>query len=129
MAPLAIDRMRQTLAAGLGALALLFLSVLPSGVMVARADGHSIITLCTGHGPPITDHGRGHPGEAPKQGHDTVCAFAGHGLGVATPLAASIREVAFTFSEHQAPRPFDLVCGQGLAAPPPPSQGPPTLSI
>ena len=121
---------------GLGALlALLALAVgvlSPPGFMVAARGAGPAIVICTGHGPAFapggsgglggSDHGRG------KAAHDGACPFAGHGLASATLPLATLAKVAFPPSPPAlAPR-AAVAPGRGLAAPPPPSQGPPVLS-
>ena len=90
--------------------------------MVAPGQSAGLV-ICTGHGP-LTDHTQ--PG-APTTSHDGVCVFASHGVALATPnferLPAQVsvkREPMVVATTEQTP-------GRGLAAPPPPSQGPPGL--
>jgi hypothetical protein len=117
-------------AVGLALLALFVQVLTPSGFMVGRQDGHAAIVICTGHGPAASLSDLiGHPAKAPQSRHDAPCVFAGFGVGAAPALAALIvRPIA------PAPQPallarLDLIPGRGLAAPPPPSQGPPQLTL
>jgi hypothetical protein len=117
--------------AGIAVLAMLALFLqlaVPQGFMLARDGGQPTIVICTGHGPllaPTDNHGL--PAKAPKPG--AVCAFAGHG---GTPTAApTLTLTAVRFEQAAAPvQPLlSTTPGRGLAAPPPPSQGPPAVSI
>jgi hypothetical protein len=113
-------------AAGLAMLALLVQVLVPQGFMVARQGGLPAVVICTGHGPVLSrDDLGGHPVKSPKAGADMACGFAGHGLG----LAASPPLMASQATVWSAPlliaSSADLAPGRGLAAPPPPSQGPP----
>jgi hypothetical protein len=111
---------------GFAMLALFVQGLAPPGFMLARSGDSAVIVLCTGHGPALSLADlTGHPAKAPKSKPDAPCAFAGHGLGAAPPLSA---RVAAPFDPISAPTRLarlDLTPGRGLAAPPPPSQGPP----
>jgi hypothetical protein len=117
-------------AVGLALLTLLLQGLTPAGFMLARQDGRATIAICTGHGPAtsVIDVA-GHPSKPAKSQPDTPCAFAGHGMVTATPIAARLATPIAAPITPAAPPRFDLAPGRGLAAPPPPSQGPPTLSI
>jgi hypothetical protein len=108
-------------------LALFVQGLAPPGFMVARVGDSAAIVICSGHGPALSLADRtGHPGKAPKSGSDAPCAFAGHAVTAAPPLAAPI---AAPFAGDHPPAlliRLSLAPGRGLAAPPPPSQGPPT---
>jgi hypothetical protein len=111
----------------LAMLALFLQLAVPQGFMLARDGGQPVVVICTGHGPllaPTDDHGV--PAKAPKSRPDAACAFAGHG-GTPTeaPLLA-LAEVRFEPLEIPAGPTLSTTPGRGLAAPPPPSQGPPT---
>jgi len=117
---------------GLGALlALLALAInvaAPPGFMVARRGAGAAIVICTGHGPatlPAGGDNSDHKGG--KAGHDSVCAFAGHGLASTPPPVATVTRQAFAAAVASAATIADLAPGRGLAAPPPPSRGPPDL--
>jgi hypothetical protein len=96
--------------------------------MLARDAGVPAIVICTGHGPlfaPADDHGA--PAKAPKGKGGSVCAFAGHGgTPTATPLLA-LTPVRFDQAARVASGRPPTTPGQGLAAPPPPSQAPPRI--
>ncbi len=104
--------------------ALLLQLAVPQGFMLADDAGQPAIVICTGHGPLLAPRNQGLPGKAPKQ--NGPCAFAGHG---ATPTPAPMLapvEVRFEAIDAAAAPSISATPGRGLAAPPPPSQGPPT---
>jgi hypothetical protein len=94
------------------------------------------VVLCTGEGPMVVEpggalHKASKPGKTPdgKSAHDAPCAFAGHGAGALAPgLLASEPAGYAAWRAEPAARPTDLAPGRGLAAPPPPTRGPPILS-
>jgi hypothetical protein len=104
----------------------------PTGWMLAPGDHGPRMVICTGHGTETlggTTLG-GDPAKAPANRPDKtadhVCVFAG-AHAAPTPPAHAIVPVAVT-----APTTSIFVAtladqrpGRGLAAPPPPSQGPP----
>lgn len=114
----------------LAMLALVMKVAAPPGFMFAAEDrgGHAApafaLVICTGHGPLDLGSGKDKGGQS-KPRADAPCAFAGHAapptpaLGAAIPLAG--------LADYKAPTVLlaDLIPGRGLAAPPPPSQGPP----
>jgi len=113
-------------AVGLALLALFVQGLAPPGYMVARQSGQATIVICTGHGPAFAEADvRGHSPKSPTSKPDAPCAFAGHGLVAGPPPAALIASPAAHPSPPLARPSFDLAPGRGLAAPPPPSQGPP----
>jgi len=115
-------------AVGLAMLALVVQALAPPGLMVARQGESATIVLCTGHGPVLARSDlTGHPGAPSKSRPDAPCAFAGHGVAAGPTLAApGARRLTPTSPPPVLAR-LDVVPGRGLAAPPPPSQGPPTL--
>jgi hypothetical protein len=117
-------------AVGLALLALALQGLTAPGFMVARQDGRATIAICTGHGAAqsIVDL-NGHPAKPAQSKPDAPCAFAGHGVVTAPPIAALLASPIAAASPPPIVARFDLAPGRGLAAPPPPSQGPPTLSI
>jgi len=114
--------------------ALLARSVAPEGWMpVVNAAGGIEITVCNGTGPDdamvLSPDGKLHhkvPGK--NQSGDHVCAFSGLGIADAPPTLVAL--VAPTFASEAAPTldPIDAIPGRGLAAPPPPATGPPSLA-
>lgn len=109
--------------------------MIPAGFMAAPAGSALAFALviCTDQGlgelKTLTPGGadRHSPDKAPAA-HDKPCVFAGHGAALSPPLAmATAATIAYApvaiLPEFRA----DLAPGRGLAAPPPPSRGPPTL--
>jgi hypothetical protein len=115
------------------ALALIALVVnilIPQGFMTVAGGLGPTLVICSGHGPVTTAADlSGQPSKSPKSKPDAPCAFAGH--GVATAPAPILAPATLTFA-RLAPTEralSDLVPGQGLASPPPPSQAPPEISL
>ncbi|WP_295531895.1 DUF2946 family protein [Novosphingobium sp. Chol11] len=114
------------------AFALLLRMLVPAGYMpTTSSDGMIRISVCTGMGAQtafIGRDGKVHKDDPASSHHDPQpCGFGALGLGLdALPklnlllpaLAAAIAIIA----AHPAP-----AIGRGLAAPPPPSTGPPSL--
>jgi hypothetical protein len=122
---MSFNRMACRLQVGIAIVMMAFLAraLVPAGYMIAPAAGPGLV-ICTGHGPVDLSGGAHHPG-APPQTSDTVCAFSGlHFIApqdAPTRLAARVAwapEITPIHTHDQAP-------GRGLAAPPPPSHGPP----
>ncbi len=111
----------------LAALALLVQVLVPQGFMASAGHGAPGLVICTGHGP-LTLGQHDHSGKAPKSASNP-CAFAVHGGAAPPPSLARLERLRFDPAPATLARAFDLVPGRGLAAPPPPSQGPPTLLI
>ncbi len=117
-------------------LALVAISVralVPAGYMLApsaHADG-VVVTICTAQGAVdvvLDPAGAGHKqkNDTQQRNADAPCVFAGAAplaapdaaIALAAPAVASA-SVEYVFAQ--------LAPGRGLAAPPPPSTGPPTL--
>lgn len=97
----------------------------PPGFMFAAPGSGFSLVICTGHGPLTLDL-PDHKGAPSKSKSDAPCAFAGHAAPPTPAFGAPLIGSAFSQrAELDLPR-FDLVPGRGLAAPPPPAQGPPT---
>lgn len=112
---------------GLAMLALLVQILVPQGFMVARQGDRPAIVICTGHGPALSrDDLGGHPSKAPKSKPDLQCGFSGHGLGLTQALTPVVSSLTLWSAPDLARVDADLAPGRGLAAPPPPSQGPPS---
>ena len=118
---------RNRIALTLLGLALALRVLVPAGWMPAAEGRGFAITMCSGSGmePAWVDaEGKVHK-QAPAQGGDSHCAFAGIGapmLGSDLPppvIPAAHAEAAPVVSQALAS------IGQGLAAPPPPATGPP----
>ena len=107
--------------------ALVFNVIAPPGYMLAdHAAAQPIaVVLCTAQGPVAITPDQGHA-PAHKPSSDMPCAFAGHGVGAAPPISVVVG-VAEVFQHRRAVvvAASDLAPGRGLAAPPPPSRGPP----
>jgi len=117
----------QRLRLGLAVLALLAVALrvlIPSGFMVAQSRAGFPLVICTGHGP-LDLSGKTDPLHGKTSTTDAPCAFSGH--AVTTPPAAFVvgAAVGLVYLAPAIDRRGDLVPGRGLAAPPPPSQGPP----
>jgi hypothetical protein len=115
-------------------LALALKVLIPPGFMMAPTPGTApTLVICTGHGAlegdaltPLRD-AAGKKAPADKSSHDAPCVFAGHGVAAPAPETAPT-EVAFLApaAAPALPSPVgELIPGRGLAAPPPPSRGPP----
>ncbi len=110
-------------------LALAMRLIVPSGWMPAFDASGIRITICSGMG--IVEATLGVDGKihksSPSEGaaKDSPCAFAGVGnVDVANEIAAPLMTVLTPLPMALA---HYLTIGQGLAAPPPPSTGPPHL--
>ncbi|MDD3838621.1 MAG: hypothetical protein WCY15_01895 [Phenylobacterium sp.] len=122
----------------LAALAVALKVMIPPGFMAAAPsnDLPFAIVLCTGQGAITVDAGQvlpGHEGrdQAPAKGvHDSPCAFAGHGVGAGLPALHKVERAQFVAYLPLAPTtPPSLAPGRGLAGPPLPARGPPSLLI
>jgi hypothetical protein len=122
----------------LAALALVMKVLVPPGFMAApQADGsHFPLVLCTGHGAVTLEAGGVLPDGGPskkapgeKSSHDTPCVFAGHGAGAPPQSLLDPAPAEFAAYRSAAPRQprRDISPGRGLAAPPLPARGPPSL--
>jgi len=105
-------------------LAVAFKVLIPSGVMVAQNRGGFPLVICTGHGP-LDLSGQTDPIQGKKSNSDAPCAFSSH--AATTPPASFVvsAAVGLIYLAPAIDRRRDLFPGRGLAAPPPPSQGPP----
>jgi hypothetical protein len=123
------DRMRGACLA-LAFAALLVKLMVPVGFMAAEGPTAQAfpLVICTAQGrvalPASTEHAPAHKSKA-----DAPCAFAANAAPPAPAaiaiLAAPFRAAPLAVREARA----DLQPGRGLAAPPPPSQGPPSVLI
>jgi len=107
----------------LAALAILIQVCVPQGYMVRADRAVQGLVICTGHGAFSLATQDNH-GKAPKS-VDSACAFALHGALGGAPTPIRIAGLRIEAETEVAARLFDLAPGRGLAAPPPPSQGPP----
>jgi len=106
------------------ALALAVRLATPSGWMLAPGDGGPKLVICTGHAPSMAPKA---PGRHQDNGRDQhACVFAGaHAASSPPPLSAVRDEASVVPLDPATPPVLDQRPGQGLAAPPPPSQAPP----
>jgi hypothetical protein len=117
-------------AALLAILAILLRAAIPGGFMLSTAKAGSMpdIVICTAHGlatipgdadPASTDDGA-------KQ-QDATCAFTATAAVTIAPVLFEVAAPTYadTVLLHRAVA--DQRPGRGLAAPPPPAQGPPSL--
>jgi hypothetical protein len=117
-------------AACLAAMALVLQIAVPPGFMPAWTDRGLATVICTGHGPLLAhsdEHGK--PGKAPARGEGAGCVFAGHGGAAPTPAPHALTRAHVVVVAEPSRPSRDLLPGRGLAAPPPPSQGPPIRLI
>ncbi len=114
------------LSLALSLVALLMQVLVPAGYMVAQGANGPDVVICTGHGALLASVDQHHPGKVPGSRADAPCAFAGH--GVLAPPADNAAAAVIQVSHTPVPAIglWDLAPGRGLAAPPPPSRGPPT---
>ena len=73
----------------------------------------------------LAEHGVPIPNDTPPP-HDAPCAFAGFGHALAVPLLPVLLLPALAIFAPVAATRLTIAIGRGLAAPPPPSTGPPT---
>ena len=120
---------RQSLMLVLALLAVALKVLVPPGFMVAApAWGPPGIVVCTAQGP--LSLGSGHDHAPHGKTHDAPCAFAGHAAVAAPPSALPVAPAEFVAYQAAAVRPVNhLAPGRGLAAPPLPARGPPSLLI
>ncbi|MDP3746888.1 MAG: hypothetical protein Q8Q88_07535 [Phenylobacterium sp.] len=120
----------------LAALAVALKVMIPAGFMTRTAtnDLPFALVLCTAQGAVAVEPSQAAPehddgGDAAD--HDSPCAFAGHAATAPAPSPVAIGVVEFVaYRRHVAPiAPVDLAPGRGLAAPPLPARGPPSLLI
>ncbi|MFA6124166.1 MAG: hypothetical protein WCS75_02600 [Sphingomonas sp.] len=110
--------------------------LVPQGFMWSTgADGTPTMVICSGFGPmpampgmaaDMQHHGGGHHNDG--QSADHPCAFAA--ASTALDLATEIHPVSTPLDHSDVPTLLYIFArpGLGLAAPPPPKTGPPTLA-
>jgi len=114
--------------------ALLVRSIAPEGWMpVVNAAGGIEITVCNGTGPDdamvLSPDGKlHHKGPGKNQSGDHACAFSGLGIADAPPTLVALSAPIFAPGAAPTLDPIDAFPGRGLAAPPPPATGPPSLA-
>ena len=101
----------------------------PPGYMAADRPGALPfpLVLCTSQGRVSLDPSQdGAP--AHKSKSEAPCAFAGNGVNATPPADTAVGEAHVTaYQDAVTTAVASLAPGLGLAAPPPPSQGPPVL--
>ena len=125
-----LETMRGKVALAFVAFALLIRVLVPAGFMPETGKGFSI-TLCTGMGAMpawVDEHGQIHKGkQAPDKQVEHPCAFGAFGAALDLPGVAGGLILPFFLPAALASALGDVVAiGHGLAAPPPPSTGPPS---
>jgi len=109
--------------------ALLVQTLVPAGYMASTSRTGPALVICTGHGAlDLTPRGAGGDHKSHKPGDASVCAFAAHGLTNSPPAPVIVMASRYAAPLQLAASARAQSPGRGLAAPPPPSQGPPTLS-
>jgi hypothetical protein len=115
-------------AALLAILAILLRAAIPGGFMLsaAKAGGMPDLVVCTAQGLMTIAADAGHDGDQAKQ--DTSCAFTAVAAVTIEPtrIALAAPFYADATVPHRAVP--DQRPGRGLAAPPPPTTGPPALA-
>ncbi|KRB85591.1 hypothetical protein ASE00_02000 [Sphingomonas sp. Root710] len=125
-----VDRMCCKAALAFAILALVLRLLIPAGFMPATGQGFAI-TLCTGMGSMqawVDEHGAVHKGEPVKKEQvEHPCAFAGFGAALDVPSVVGALALPFiTMAKLIGASAAPATIGRGLAAPPPPSTGPPS---
>jgi hypothetical protein len=112
-------------------------AVVPAGYMLAEADAGNgrflTVQMCEGHAATVIDLDTGKqidtsevPGKADGKGGHAPCVFAAApSVAIAAVAAEPVAFVTTQDIDFAVIR--DLRPGRGIAAPPPPSTGPPTL--
>ena len=119
-------------------LALIMRIAVPAGTMVSAdlaGTGLPPLVICTGNGAmtvavdaagqPVGGDHQNNPG--PSDSGDHACAFAAAAMTFAPPVLAEIAMPAAGDAAAPAPLPISQRPGLGLAAPPPPTTGPPSI--
>jgi len=121
----------------LAALAVALKVLIPAGFMTAPDPRNGLpfaLVLCTGEGAKVVQPGDAlgghHDKNADKSAHDAPCPFASHAAAAPPPSAFTTAKVDFVAYVAIPPaRVVHLAPGRGLAAPPLPARGPPSLLI
>jgi hypothetical protein len=109
--------------------ALAFAVIIPPGFMPARAaDGVGLaLVICTGHGPLQVGASQDHPSPTQKSKAGAACPFAAAAATAPPPTAPAVVHSFARFALLEPVVAGDQSPGRGLAAPPPPAIGPPSL--
>jgi len=103
-------------------LALMLRAAVPTGYMVAQDHGPHLV-ICSGHVASAAETGGKPSQDRPKP--DQPCAFAGTHVALQAPVVPAPVPHAQVPTETVVLARAALSPGRGLAAPPPPSTGPP----
>jgi hypothetical protein len=107
--------------------ALLLRALVPAGFMIgASASGSPALIVCPDAAPQIAMHG-GHHQKAPGKHRESPCPFGVLGAP-ALPPTPSVLAAAVPMVPPPAPAFVSRSIKASLAAPPPPSTGPPFIS-
>ncbi|MEH0195295.1 DUF2946 family protein [Caulobacter sp. CCNWLY153] len=121
----------------LAALAVALKVLIPAGFMTAPEPRNGLpfaLVLCTGQGAKVVAPGErlDHKKGSDEKPANAPCAFAALGVAMGAPPAdlavAPVEFVAYA-AQPQPTRVVHLAPGRGLAAPPLPARGPPSLLI
>lgn len=110
----------------LALLALVIRIAVPPGFMADPTGGAGLV-ICTGYGPLHAGPGKTHDDGKAAANAEMPCAFAGHVAAPAPVAPALPTAVAWRAAPAIEIAWRDQAPGRGLAAPPPPPLGPPTL--
>lgn len=118
----------------LATLAIALKIMLPAGFMPGATPVHGLpfaLVLCTAEGAKVVQPGESHKtsDEPASATHDQPCPFAVQGAAVPPPTVATLGQtLAVAYVETPVPPVRTLAPGRGLAAPPPPKTGPPSIA-
>lgn len=105
--------------------------LVPAGWMPS-ADQGRWVEICTGDSTAkiwLDDQGKAHPGKAGDSQHKgSACVFGAASFAFDLPVVAALPPLVAIATPIPAIRSLTLAIGRGLAAPPPPKTGPPTLN-
>jgi hypothetical protein len=116
-------------AALLALLAILLRASIPGGFMLSTAKAGALpdIVVCTAHGLQ-TISGDAQPATADDEKSDPSCAFTAAATVTVTPTLLALAAPSYAQVTVVQRALADQRPGRGLAAPPPPTTGPPSLA-
>jgi hypothetical protein len=112
----------------LALVAVLVRAVIPTGYMAAHSPTTGLnLVICSSQGTVTQAASNPDKQNAPQEHRTTeVCAFAGTHVAVTAPDAVRLPQPSlFAYAAAPLAGPEAVAPGRGLAAPPPPSTGPP----
>ncbi|MDE2356713.1 MAG: hypothetical protein KGL69_08155 [Alphaproteobacteria bacterium] len=132
MTRLGLTGLERGAAALVAGLLLLLQAAIPPGFMLASGGatptGAPSIVICTGHGPLSYAPDAPNPHrKTPRPSPSQTCPFAGHAGASLVPDLPAPQPITFARFAPLTPDGHCLAPGRGLAAPPPPATGPPSL--